>query len=200
MLPATKAGHGRMRRETWAALAPKLLPALAASLWIGACAPQIAVQAPVTEDLSHEGVPYGKGSPPPATPAGACWDHDTIPAVIETVTQTVLAQAEVRDAAGKITRPASYDSVAHQRMVHDRQTLWLRTPCPEDLTPDTIATLQRALKARGYFTAALTGVMDGATRLAVRRYQADHGLDTPVLTLTAARALGLVPVDRSTLQ
>lgn len=189
-----------MRRERWAALAPKLLPALAASLWLGGCAPQIAVPAPVTEDLSREGLPYGKGGTPPAQPEGACWDHDTIPAVIETVTQTVLAQAEERDATGRITRPASYDSIAHQRMVHERETLWLRTPCPGDLTPDTIATLQRALKARGYFTAPLTGVMDAPTRVAVRRYQADHGLDTPILTLTAARALGLVPVDRSTLQ
>lgn len=200
MLTPTKAGRGRMRRKIGATLAPKLLAAFTASLWINACAPQIAVQAPSTEDLSHEGLPYGKGGTPPAQPEGACWGHDTIPAVIETVTETVLSQPELRDATGKITRPASYDSFAHQRLLHDRETLWLRTPCPEDLTPDTIATLQRALKARGYFTTPLTGVMDGPTQVAVRRYQADHGLDTPVLTLTAARALGLVAVDRSTLQ
>jgi hypothetical protein len=120
--------------------------------------------------------------------------------VIETVTETVLSKPELRDATGKVIRPASYDSFAHQRMLHDRETVWLQTTCPADLTPDTIATLQRALKARGYFTAPLTGVMDAPTLVAVRRYQADHGLDTPVLTLQAARTLGLVPVDRSTLQ
>jgi hypothetical protein len=176
------------------------MPTLAATLWLTACAPQIPVPAPVPEDLSHEGVPYGKGGAAPAQPAGACWGHDTIPAVIETVTETVLSKPELRDATGKVIRPASYDSFAHQRMLHDRETVWLQTTCPADLTPDTIATLQRALKARGYFTAPLTGVMDAPTLVAVRRYQADHGLDTPVLTLQAARTLGLVPVDRSTLQ
>ena len=136
---------------------------------------------------------------PPVQPDGACWGQDTLPAVIETVTETVLDRPELRDAAGTITRPASYSSVAKQHMLRDRATAYIRTPCYDQLTPDTIATLQRALKARGYYMAPLTGELDPATLLAIRHYQAEHGLDTPVLSLKAAETLGLVAVDHSAL-
>jgi peptidoglycan hydrolase-like protein with peptidoglycan-binding domain len=37
----------------------------------------------------------------------------------------------------------------------------------------------------------VTGEMDPATAEAVRRYQADHGLDSPMLSLAATRQLGI---------
>ena len=121
--------------------------------------------------------------------------------MIETETRTVQDQPELRDAAGKVTRPASYNSYARQRIVQDRREVYIRTPCYNQLTPDTILTLQRALKARGYYRQPLTGELDAATMAAIRQYQADHGLDTPVLSLKAALALGLglVIADRATL-
>ena len=95
--------------------------------------------------------------------------------------------------------PEDSSSTSKQRMVHDRAEVYIRTPCYDQLTPDTIATLQRALKARGYYQLPLSGELDPATMTAIRRYQADHGLDTPVLSLKAAEALGLVAVDHSKL-
>lgn len=172
-----------MRGKNWTGLA--------ASLWLSACGSPIPVQAPASEDLTGEAIRVVQASPP-AQPEGACWGRDTIPAVIETVTDTVLVQPEVRDAEGKVIAPASYKSEARQRMVHDREQVWIRTPCYNQLTPDTIITLQRALKARGYYLMPLTGELDDATQSAIRRYQAEHGLDTPVLSLRAAETLGLV--------
>ncbi len=171
---------------------------LVAALTLGACGTPIPVAAPAPEDLAGEAIRRGAGGPP-LTPQSACWGHDTIPAMIETVTETVLDQPELRDKAGTVIRPASYSSTAKQRMVHDRAEVYIRTPCYNQLTPDTIATLQRALKARGYYLLPLTGELDPATMTAIRRYQADHGLDTPVLSLKAAETLGLVAVDQSKL-
>ena len=177
-----------MRFQMWAGLA--------LALCLGACGN--AVAAPAPEDLAGEAILRGAGGPP-TKPEGACWGHDTIPAVIETETRTVQDQPELRDAAGKVTRPASYNSYARQRIVQDRREVYIRTPCYNQLTPDTILTLQRALKARGYYRQPLTGELDAGTMAAIRQYQADHGLDTAVLSLKAALSLGLVIADRATL-
>jgi hypothetical protein len=183
MVAKKQAGRGRMTGARGTVLVACL------GLW--ACAQTVAVPAPAPEDLTAE-VTRVTGAAPPSEPRDACWGRDTIPAVIETVTDTALIQPEERDAAGKLTHPASYSSVSRQRMVHDREDVWIRTPCYNQLTPDTIITLQRALKARGYYLAPLTGALDDATQTAIRRYQADHGLDTKVLSLKAAQNLGLV--------
>ena len=175
-----------MRQKFWTALLTVLC--------VAGCGPQIPVDAPAPEDLAREAIAATSDSPP-IQPEGACWTREIIPAVIETVTETVLDQPELRDATGSITRPAAYKSTARQRILHDRLDAYIRTPCFDQLTPDTIATLQRALKARGYYVGALTGALDAPTLLSIRHYQADHGLDTPVLSLKAAQALGLVAVD-----
>lgn len=168
------------------------------ALGLAACGSPVPVAAPAPEDLSGAAIPRGADGPP-ARPEGACWGHDTIPAVIETVTETVLDQPELRDASGKVTRPASYNSFARQRMLQDRKDVYIHTPCYNQLTPDTIVTLQRALKARGYYQQPLSGELDLGTLAAIRHYQADHGLDTAVLSLKAALALGLVIADRAML-
>lgn len=171
---------------------------LAAALCLCACGTPIPVAAPAPENLASEAI-KSTSDAPPSQPQGACWGHDTIPAMIETVTETVQDQPELRDADGKVIRPASYNSTARQRMVHDRQQVYIRTPCYDQLTPDTIITLQRALRARGYYLADFSGNLDHATLEAIRHYQADHGLDTKVLSLKAAQDLGLVIVDHSQL-
>ena len=63
------------------------------------------------------------------------------------------------------------------------------------MTVDFIASLQRALKARGLYLLPLTGQMDMPTRAALRRFQADRGLDSDRLSLRAARELGLVTTE-----
>ncbi len=70
-----------------------------------------------------------------------------------------------------------------------------RVPCPELMTNDFIATLQRALAARGHYDGPITGQADNATRSAVRTFQRTQGFDSPILTLQTAQRLGLLPVD-----
>lgn len=72
-------------------------------------------------------------------------------------------------------------------------------PCPDRLTPDLWASVQRALAVRGHYAGPITGTPDAATAEAVRRFQAPLGLDSPVLSLDGARHLGLMPWPRDRL-
>lgn len=143
--------------------------------------------APATADLS-----LGLMSKPPKAVAGECWASDITPAVIETVTEQVVVSPAVQAEDGSLISPASFRSETRQSIVRERSEVWFRTPCPEDLTPDFIATLQRALKARGFYLLPLTATLDPATNEAVRRFQEPLGLDSPRLSWGAARALGIV--------
>jgi Putative peptidoglycan binding domain len=135
---------------------------------------------------------------PPTLPEGACWARDTTPAVIETeMRQEMVAPARVAKDGTQI--PASFRSVTQQKIVQDRRDVWFQRPCDDQMTVGFVASLQRALKARGLYRAPVTGMMDTATTEAVRRYQAARGLDSPVLSLAAARDLGIAPTDLSEL-
>ncbi|MFC6759366.1 peptidoglycan-binding domain-containing protein [Sulfitobacter porphyrae] len=59
-----------------------------------------------------------------------------------------------------------------------------------------MASLQRALSARGLYAQQITGTLDDATRAAVQRYQKPTGPDSGVLSLETARSLGLIAVAR----
>ncbi len=146
-------------------------------------------------DLSAEIIDLKGKDGPPKGPEDACWQNDIRPAVIETVTEQVIVEHETRDAAGTIITPARFASEAKQRIVEDRRTVWFRVPCPDTMTPEFIATLQRALKARGLYLEPLTGAMDGPTRKALRSWQQSRGLDSDHLSLAGARELGLVAGD-----
>jgi len=152
--------------------------------------------APGTADLSKGVIRVaGTETPPPPSRPGRCWTTDITPAVIETVSEQVVVTPAVTDAAGAVVTPATYATSTHQRILRDRQAIHIRTPCPEELTMDFIASVQRALKARGYYLAPLTGAMDAATLDAVRRFQEPLGLDSPVLSLAGAKTLGLVKTE-----
>lgn len=153
---------------------------------------------PARADLGIELVRLSNPGPPEG-PAGQCWASDTTPAIIETVTEQVVVAEELRDAAGVVTTPAAFETKTFQRMVQDREQVWFRAPCVADITVNFVATLQRALKARGVYLLAVTGEMDAATSDAIRRFQAPRGLDSPILSLAAAKELGISATDRDDL-
>jgi hypothetical protein len=157
---------------------------------VAGCAAQVPVKPPQKLDLGAAAV-QSVGEAPPAGPEGACWERDTIPAIYETTTEQSLVTPETRDAGGRVVTPAAYQSTSRLKMVDERRDVWFRAPCPDEMDLVFIATLQRALKARGYYEADISGKMDSPTREALRRYQAEHGLDSPKLSLAAAQALGL---------
>ena len=121
------------------------------------------------------------------------------PALIETVTQQVIVP-EVLDADGTIITPATFRTDTRQDILRDRQEVEFETPCDTITTPPFIASVQRALIARGYYTGAITGELDAPTKAAVKRYQIDQDdVHTDILTLATARSLGLVAVPRDAL-
>lgn len=134
------------------------------------------------------------GQAPPGAAPGSCWGKDVTPAVIETVTEKILLQPAEILADGTVLSEPVYKLETRQAIVKERRELWFETPCADQLTPGFIATLQRALKARGHYHGTETGTMDSRTRRAIRLYQKPQGLDSGILSLAAARKLGLVAV------
>ena len=132
---------------------------------------------------------------PPSAEPGSCWGKDTTPARIETVTEQVLLHPAEVLTDGTVTRPAVYKTETRQQIVQERREIWFETPCAHQLTPSFIASLQRALQARGVYRGAITAQMDRRTRRAVRAYQSPQGLDSGTLSLAAARKLGLIAVE-----
>ena len=172
---------------------PQFPYALALCLAIAACDP--APPPSAAADLSAALLPR-TGPNPPATPADACWADAVTPAVIETVTEQVLATPERRGPDGRVTVPATFRTVTRQSILSDRREIWFQTPCPAAMDVDFIATLQRALKARGLYPEPLTATLDGPTRQAIRAWQRPRGLNSDVLALASARALGLIAAPR----
>ena len=112
------------------------------------------------------------------------------------MTEQVLVHPPQIDASGAVTYPAVYRTETRQEILRDRKELWFETLCSEEITPAFIASLQRALAARGYYGGAADGRMSLATKRAIRSYQAEQGVDSDVLSLAAARQLGLKEVPR----
>lgn len=135
---------------------------------------------------------YTQSKPPPGAEEGSCWGKHVTPAVVETVTHQIQLQpAEIRS-DGSVSAPAIYKTETSQMITRERRELWFETPCAPELTPDFVSSLQRALKVRDLYRGPVTGYIDARTRAAVRKYQAPQGLDSGILSLAAARKLGLV--------
>ncbi len=133
---------------------------------------------------------------PPGAAPGSCWGKSVTPAIVETVTDQIVLQPAQIDTNGTVLSPAIYKTETRQAIVRERRETWFETPCDAALTPSFVASLQRALQARGLYRGNVDGQMDGRTRAAVRRYQKPQGLDSGILSLAAARQLGLVALDR----
>ncbi|MFD0979039.1 peptidoglycan-binding domain-containing protein [Tropicimonas aquimaris] len=164
------------------------------ALLLAACAPT--GRQPVIDPL--DGPPqiasFGAEGPENAAP-GTCWGLEEIPAMLETITEEVVLTPAELGADGEILVPARTETRSRQKIAEPRREIWFETPCPASLTPDNVATLQRALAARGLYEGRATGSLDADTRNAIRRFQQPLGLDSSVLSLAAARRLGLVTID-----
>ena len=130
---------------------------------------------------------------------GRCFAKDISPAVIETVTTHELENTEVRDANGVLTRPATFRTVSRQQIVRERADIRFETVCPQNYTAERVRTLQRALRARGFYEGEINGTLDRATGFAIQRFQREDGPDTVLLSIETARKLGVIAYDRATL-
>ncbi|MCB1388811.1 MAG: peptidoglycan-binding protein [Rhodobacteraceae bacterium] len=120
---------------------------------------------------------------PVAVAAGgaACWATDRIRAQTETTYVEVPGQSGLQP---------------RERLLRPAEDRLFAVPCPDQIDADLVASLQRALTARGLYAGPVTGSMDAATSEAVRRYQAPLGLDSGILSLDAAQQMGLIAIPR----
>lgn len=147
-------------------------------------------------EVPEPGVREATTKGPAGAAPGSCWGRTVSPAVIETVTEQVQVQPAQISSTGEIQSLPIYRTETRQKIVSPRVDNWFETPCTSALTPDVIATLQRALEARGFYGGAINSELDDATRRAMRAYQiSSGGPDSPVLALATARSLGVIAVD-----
>ncbi|MCJ8332849.1 MAG: peptidoglycan-binding protein [Epibacterium sp.] len=133
---------------------------------------------------------------PPGAHSGTCWSTVILPARIETRSEQVEVSPARYDADGRMVAPATYTTETRQGIVTPRQERFFQTPCPEELVPVYVASLQRALTARNLYTGPISGTLDAATGAAIRAYQQPLGIDSADLSLDAARKLGLSVLRR----
>ncbi|APX21389.1 MAG: hypothetical protein CML50_22680 [Rhodobacteraceae bacterium] len=165
-----------------------VLPAAALALALAACAP------------AEPPDPVWPGEAPPAPermPDGTCQAREVTPAIYEHVMGEIqVVQAEIAE-DGTVVRPPIYRRAPVPKVVKPRGELRFEAPCPEQLTEEFLASVQRALAARDDYSGPVTGRLDAPTRAAIRAYQKERGLDSAQLSIETARSLGLIatPID-----
>ncbi len=167
-------------------------PLLCLALGAGACAP-VTAPAPAATRSEFNTAGLGDADSRP-DPSGGCVATEVRPAAYEQVPGQVQSVPAEIAADGRVIRPAIYRNTTVPKLVRLGEELSFPAPCPPVFTPAFIASLQRALAARGYFAAPVSGRMDAPTRAAIRAYQSERGLESDKLALATAREFGLVTV------
>lgn len=158
---------------------------------IGLCLVSCTLQSGVT-NVPEGATLLAPGDRPEGGREGACYGKDVTPAVIETVTESKQVSPAIFATDGAtIISPPRYETITKQVIAVDRQVYYFEVPCPDALTPEFIASVQRALAARKLYHDPISGVMDRPTRSAIRAFQLPD-FNSEVLTLETARKLGLV--------
>lgn len=146
---------------------------------------------------NHETILITKpGEGPPDARPGACYGKDVTQARVEVVTEQQMVEPAQFGENGTIIKPATYRSTTHQTIVEPRKEFFFEVPCADRFDVEFVTSLQRALKARGFYRGRLSGVMDERTRRAIRKFQIPNGLNSDILTMDTARQLGLVEYGR----
>lgn len=123
---------------------------------------------------------------------GRCFARMAGPVQTTIVTELVEVMPAERDRNGVVTSPAIFRNVTRPQTVQTGPGARFETLCPQRLTADFVATLQRALIVRRAFAGPVTGNYDDATSLAVQQFQRNQGIDSPLLSIDVARQFGLV--------
>lgn len=132
---------------------------------------------------------------------GLCYGRETTPAIIETVTEQIIVQPAILNSDGSVRSPATFRTVTRQRILRERREVEFEAVCGEDLTPAFVASVQRALAARNAYAGPVNGLRDRRTRAAIEAWQRTNGgPSSPVLSVKAARTLGLVALTEDDLQ
>ncbi|WP_298256936.1 peptidoglycan-binding domain-containing protein [uncultured Litoreibacter sp.] len=132
---------------------------------------------------------------PPSELPGVCWGHIPGPQITQIVSDIVIATPAQFGPNGEEISPAIYREVTRPQTFNEGDGRWFTRTCDADMTPEFVATLQRALAARGLYRGDINGLMDQRTLRAVQEFQTPQGLDSAVLSQSAAQQLGLIAVE-----
>ena len=165
---------------------------LAAALGAAACTPLDTGEDEQRPDFNTMGL--GDDDSRPAPGGGCVATERTDPTYKEVPRQVEVIPAEY-GADGVLVNPPVYRNTSVRQIDQEGTVLRFPAPCPPVYTPEFIASVQRALAARGLYSGAITSQLDQGTRAAIRRYQSARGLDSDKLALETARDLGLVAVE-----
>jgi len=132
---------------------------------------------------------------PPANMPGVCRGNIPGPQITQIVSDIIVATPAQIGPNGEELSPAIYREVTRPKTFNEGDGRWFTRTCDADMTPGFVMTLQRALAVRGLYRGEVNGVMDQRTLRAVRAYQTPQGLDSALLSQSAARQLGLIAVE-----
>jgi hypothetical protein len=131
---------------------------------------------------------------------GTCFARTTTPVIIETVTEQIIVQPASVRSDGSVENTTIFRTVTSQKILRERREIEFETPCAGIMTPEFVASVQRALLARGHYRGTNTGQIDARTTRAIERFQTDQDdVHTGILTLRTAHTLGLVAPPRDQL-
>jgi len=128
---------------------------------------------------------------------GRCFTRDAAPTEVRIVEETVVVVPEVRDNLGRVTQPAVVRSQDGPQTFRIGNGTRFETLCPQEYTAEFVASLQRAMQARGAYAGPISGAYDSATSQAVQAFQLPSGIDSPLLRRRTALELGLTAVPRT---
>jgi hypothetical protein len=185
-------GNGADRQAGWTFSVVRLVPALLA---LGACADTDALNSDIAavarQAESRLGYAEDSAPPPEGAAPGTCWAADRAPRTFEQVVGREPVEGDSPESGS-----ALMVRERRQPVTSGGELLFFETPCKADLTPELIETLQRALAARNFYSGDVTGRIEPQTREAIRIWQAEHGLNSAILSMDTARELGLIAYER----
>lgn len=115
-----------------------------------------------------------------------------VPAQYRTVKVRKLTQPE-REVRKEI--PAQYATVTKRPQISEGQMAWRPVLCETNATPQTVASIQRALAQSGHSPGPIDGVIGRQTLAAVQSFQSAKSLPRGGLNFATIEALG-VPLGR----
>jgi hypothetical protein len=111
-----------------------------------------------------------------------------IQAEYETIkVKKLIKPAEVK----RIPIPAKFQTVSRKVQVTEGKMEWRRVLCQTNMDPQTIASVQKALKKAGFDPGPIDGIIGKLTMEAVRSFQKEKGLAIGNLTYETLNSLGV---------
>lgn len=134
-----------------------------------------------------------------ATATGQCFARTSPPTLTRILEEQILITPGIKGDDGTFTSPPIFRNQTRPVTETIGQGTRFETLCPPEYTPERVATLQRALKARLAYNGPITSVLDAGTRAAIRALQSVQGFDSPLIQRGIAETLGIVSLDRTNL-